>query len=207
MTGKRPFRCHVCGWRGWFDETELRFLTSAQKPLPPQVAGSDVPIPDIRLDDTQGRMPWRTSESGNGGNGSGTDDAAPPRRRVSAAQREAARRGEAAAGEDVLESEECRLESEEGSPEDLLSLDDDRAFELSDLPPDFDEQTGHPVSDKVSTAFHHHARNKSKACPKCGEFVLYRSRTRTIGETLKKQFTRKRPYRCHRCGWRGWLTE
>lgn len=77
--------------------------------------------------------------------------------------------------------------------------------EMTVSPPEFGEQSGRPVSVRVSEAFHHEARNKSWPCPKCAEFALYRSRARTLGELLKKQLTRKRPYRCHRCGWRGWL--
>ncbi|MFA6233136.1 MAG: hypothetical protein WC824_02955, partial [Bacteroidota bacterium] len=77
--------------------------------------------------------------------------------------------------------------------------------EMTVSPPEFSEQSGRPVSVRVNEAFHHEARNKSWPCRKCGEFALYRSRARTLGELLKKQLTRKRPYRCHRCGWRGWL--
>lgn len=252
VTGKRPYRCHVCGWRGWFDETELRFPTSAQKPLPPQVAGRDVPIPDIKLDDACGRMA-RYPSAGGGGRESGAEDAAlqepladgesqqprgeladqeffvfgmpvtsqarnakdsadadrnaresvhPPaataRRRVAFAHRDPLRHG--GAETDGAAGVEKKSESAAGRKE-------NEPAETTDLLPTFDGDTGRPVSDKVSPAFHHHARNKSWACPKCREFTLYRSRARSIIETLKKQFTRKRPYRCHRCGWRGWLTE
>jgi hypothetical protein len=31
-----------------------------------------------------------------------------------------------------------------------------------------------------------------------------RSKTRSALERLRRRFTRKRPYRCHACNWRGW---
>lgn len=39
-------------------------------------------------------------------------------------------------------------------------------------------------------------------CPRCDEAVV---RSRTSGyEFVVKLFTRRRPHRCTRCGWRGW---
>lgn len=252
MTGKRPYRCHVCGWRGWFDETELRFPTSAQKPLPPQVAGKDVPIPDIKLDDACGRMAgYPSGFGGEGGAGAEASalrapladgeslqprgelsdeeffvfgmpitsqardandsadadriaresvhpSAATTRRRVHSAHRDTLRHGGAETDGPVDAEREA---------ENAAGREEGESAETPDLLPVFDGDSGRPVSVKVSPAFHHHARNKSWGCPKCREFTLYRSRARSIIETLKKQFTRKRPYRCHRCGWRGWLTD
>jgi len=32
-----------------------------------------------------------------------------------------------------------------------------------------------------------------------------RSRTRTLSDRIRKQFTAQRPFRCDTCEWRGWL--
>lgn len=40
-------------------------------------------------------------------------------------------------------------------------------------------------------------------CPKCGSPGIYRSRTRSWWERLRKTLTGKYAYRCHSCGWRG----
>jgi len=44
ITGKRPYRCHACGWRGWgedygpkFDESEVELATRALVPDPPNL--------------------------------------------------------------------------------------------------------------------------------------------------------------------------
>jgi predicted RNA-binding Zn-ribbon protein involved in translation (DUF1610 family) len=42
-------------------------------------------------------------------------------------------------------------------------------------------------------------------CPSCHSYAIYRSKLHGIRERLKKHFTIERPYRCHECGWRGWL--
>lgn len=41
-------------------------------------------------------------------------------------------------------------------------------------------------------------------CPQCGEHT-HRSHTRGFGEKLVKTLTSHKTYRCHDCGWRGWL--
>jgi predicted RNA-binding Zn-ribbon protein involved in translation (DUF1610 family) len=46
----------------------------------------------------------------------------------------------------------------------------------------------------------------SVTCPDCGERI-HRSHTRGFNEKLVKAFTPYRAYRCHECGWRGWLTK
>jgi hypothetical protein len=43
-------------------------------------------------------------------------------------------------------------------------------------------------------------------CPKCHSKSLRRSRTRNRWERWRKEITSKRPYRCHACQWRGWLS-
>ncbi len=262
VTGKRPFRCHVCGWRGWFEELELRFPSSAKKPLPPEVAGRDVPIPDFVLDDAHRPQPKvpasnegarpvngtknginlavpaaapenvhsRSGKEARGGplfavmgmeipeqqdnssdsrsQGSGMPgDAAPGENAVSSA--DAASLEELASYENLNDAA-SRTEKRNGTTppgqEPTAARQSSESEEMTVRPPEFDERSGLPVSSKVTQAFHHHARNKSWSCPKCGEFALYRSRARTIGESIMKKLSRKRPFRCHRCGWRGWLT-
>lgn len=44
------------------------------------------------------------------------------------------------------------------------------------------------------------------ACPDCGGRI-HRSHTRGLNEKLVKTFTPYRTFRCHECGWRGWLTK
>jgi predicted RNA-binding Zn-ribbon protein involved in translation (DUF1610 family) len=44
-------------------------------------------------------------------------------------------------------------------------------------------------------------------CPVCGSHRVFRSRTRTRFERLRRELTSKRPYRCHACSWRGWAPE
>jgi hypothetical protein len=41
-------------------------------------------------------------------------------------------------------------------------------------------------------------------CPKCGSPRVHRSRTRSVLERFRKNFTHDRIHRCHGCGWRGW---
>jgi transposase-like protein len=41
-------------------------------------------------------------------------------------------------------------------------------------------------------------------CPQCGEHT-HRSHTRGFREKLVKALTSHKTYRCHECGWRGWL--
>jgi hypothetical protein len=42
-------------------------------------------------------------------------------------------------------------------------------------------------------------------CPNCDSADIHRSRTSSRWERWRRQITGKRPYRCHRCKWRGWL--
>jgi hypothetical protein len=44
-------------------------------------------------------------------------------------------------------------------------------------------------------------------CPVCGSNRVFRSKTRGLLEKFRRQFTVKRPYRCHACDWRGWAAE
>ena len=44
----------------------------------------------------------------------------------------------------------------------------------------------------------------SAPCPQCGHHI-HRSRTRGFVEKLIRVATGYRVYRCHQCGWRGWI--
>ena len=45
----------------------------------------------------------------------------------------------------------------------------------------------------------------SSPCPSCGSREMHRSKGRTLYERLKKAHSVSRVFRCHHCGWRGWL--
>ena len=44
-----------------------------------------------------------------------------------------------------------------------------------------------------------------RACPKCGEFKLNRSRSKNVMEKFLKMVLPMKTYRCHGCHWRGWI--
>jgi len=60
ITGKRPYRCHACDWRGWdvdrgpqFDQDEIEIATEALAPDPPNLKGTSFARPDppsVQLD-------------------------------------------------------------------------------------------------------------------------------------------------------------
>ncbi len=41
-------------------------------------------------------------------------------------------------------------------------------------------------------------------CLQCDSADIHRSRARSLQERLRRHFTAKQLFRCHRCGWRGW---
>ena len=43
-------------------------------------------------------------------------------------------------------------------------------------------------------------------CPKCDSEEYHRSHPRNSYEKLRKAILRQRPYRCHECAYRGWVT-
>ena len=44
-------------------------------------------------------------------------------------------------------------------------------------------------------------------CPACESTRVYPSRVRNPIEKVRQLLTRKRPFRCHECQWRGWALE
>jgi predicted RNA-binding Zn-ribbon protein involved in translation (DUF1610 family) len=45
----------------------------------------------------------------------------------------------------------------------------------------------------------------AQPCLSCGSRNVHRSKARNLYERFKKLHTATRLYRCHDCGWRGWL--
>jgi predicted RNA-binding Zn-ribbon protein involved in translation (DUF1610 family) len=62
VTGKRPYRCRACGWRGWgvddgprLNDPQSEFASRAEAPTPANLQGTalardDHRLPDINLD-------------------------------------------------------------------------------------------------------------------------------------------------------------
>jgi hypothetical protein len=44
-----------------------------------------------------------------------------------------------------------------------------------------------------------------RVCARCGSSRLNRSRHRSFVDSIRRSLTRKRPYRCLACGWKGWV--
>jgi glycosyltransferase involved in cell wall biosynthesis len=44
-----------------------------------------------------------------------------------------------------------------------------------------------------------------QTCPSCASSSAHRSRSRSRAERVRRDLTSDRLYRCHSCGWRGWL--
>ena len=44
-------------------------------------------------------------------------------------------------------------------------------------------------------------------CPRCDSGRIRHSRAKSLWERLRKEVTRKRPYRCPDCDWRGWRVD
>lgn len=69
------------------------------------------------------------------------------------------------------------------------------------------ETEGHLAVQRVGEHFHDDEHHRSVTCPRCATFSLYRSHARDLGERMRKFVTLRRPYRCHACGWRGWVDQ
>ena len=44
-------------------------------------------------------------------------------------------------------------------------------------------------------------------CPSCGKYRYHKSHTRNIYERMRRLLLRQSPYRCHECGYRGWVSK
>ena len=61
LTGRRPYRCHICGWRGWridlgprFDELDREAAARALAPDPPNLEETDferIQPPELSVDE------------------------------------------------------------------------------------------------------------------------------------------------------------
>ena len=171
---KRQFRCHACEWRGWLDETRLRY------PAPPMTEAAPVRDPRdvIPTFDLNGDIPPVSPP---------TESARP-------------------APFPGVETEQPRRESPHpgstpGTP------DSDRPHQDEFHPPDFyhEDRPADASYDVPVEDYRRHKKRSGYDCPKCGSPSLFRSRHRGVMEMIRKNMSDKRPFRCHKCGWRGWL--
>jgi|GEM_PF-1624205 len=200
---KRKFRCHTCDWRGWLDESQLSYPSVSIFTSVTAVAGEDVDIPSIRLEEegaaadryriiTLEREPANSAEAMK--EDATSDEAPPTEESTGHAPTAAVESGpQSVATEPSANARRSPVAAGNGADEELRPPED----MLTDMP--------RPISEKVGTRFHHHSRNTNVACPGCGEYYLFRSRTRSLSEFLRRKLTNKRPYRCQKCGWRGWI--
>jgi predicted RNA-binding Zn-ribbon protein involved in translation (DUF1610 family) len=170
---RRQFRCHSCGWRGWYDETRLRYPAPARSVELPAPDAEDL-IPSI---DLNAELPPASELP--------TPHASP-------------------VADDTLspaQSNKSAAAADNESPKPALSSQDE--FH----PPDFYSQDRPAkLSYDVPVQEYRHRRKKSGYdCPKCSNPSLFRSRHRGMFEFIRKNMSNLRPYRCHKCGWRGWL--
>jgi predicted RNA-binding Zn-ribbon protein involved in translation (DUF1610 family) len=175
------------------EETQLRYSASVVKNRAATNPEYDVDIPEIVLHDITADTASKRRDRG-----SPSSDAA---RAVSGSEKTVPNTEQEGAADCMPEA------SPATQPVPPLSEKETRSEvdEPTELP-SFDDNAGSTVSRTVDPAFHHHARHTAKQCPGCGEATLFRSRSRTFSENVKKRFTSKRLYRCHRCGWRGWMS-
>jgi predicted RNA-binding Zn-ribbon protein involved in translation (DUF1610 family) len=213
---RRPFICGRCGWEGWIDEAFLRYA-SGTKNVPLSVEAESYAIPELDLDDldrTAGPSPDMrrdmtdpraassvlsneriVPEGDSGPQGSGVDRVPDIDLDDPAAEKNAQSQ-DAVAGKNGHGLRQ-------GSP--AAGRTNAGPVVADDSIPAFESDEGSPYSQKVTDDFHHHGRHTGRDCPACHGWTLYRSRTQSIGEALQKTFTTARPYRCHSCGWRGWI--
>ena len=50
-----------------------------------------------------------------------------------------------------------------------------------------------------------HSMPSKIPCPKCNEYSFHKSHTKTFYEKARKKLIQQQPYRCHKCGYRGWV--
>ncbi|MBI5647266.1 MAG: hypothetical protein HY962_10075 [Ignavibacteriae bacterium] len=187
-TLKRVFRCHECGWRGWVDEAKLRYSASGiESVAAPMVEGDDT-IPNFTLDD--GAAP--------------IEAILPPERDIPRPATPAPPPASPTGGAPETPSRSSTFPPDERPAQVIRPPLDDDGFGDVEMP-SIDAQPK-PYSEPQDLEFHSSKRHKGRACPSCGEFRLFRSRPRNIWETLRRKLLGRRPYRCHKCGWRGWFS-
>jgi predicted RNA-binding Zn-ribbon protein involved in translation (DUF1610 family) len=196
FTSKKRFRCHVCSWEGWLDETRLTYPSVSLVGSVPTMNGEEVDIPSILLKDENGRaeehLPSQAQEE----------------RRKELQPSEVAQQLSSRSRRSSDTDREKRSETESKNMASRPSnghMGIGSETQAAASPPELPEAVAEPYSTPVTQGFHHSSRHKAYACPTCNEYNLFRSRSRDLAEFLRKKFTNKRPYRCHTCGWRGWV--
>lgn len=191
---KRIFHCRACDWRGWIEETRLRYPIAElpRDPFMPAPANDDIPAVDIMPRDAVGR---------------GRQDSGPSREiEVSAAFSIDFRDFGAAPGNEI--PPETDLEEFGTDPRPVPDLTEEARIPSRQF--DFDESMMEdrptPTYSAVSEHYHSSPSLPNFCCPACGATALRRSHHRNIFEAIRKRITNSRAYRCHRCGWRGWVT-
>jgi uncharacterized protein with PIN domain len=224
FSAKRKYRCHVCDWKGWLDETRLVYPSISLVGSIPTVSGEDVDIPSILLDTGDAeptfQVPMDASlagteiadahVSGNSDIDSGDRESAGDRAAITAGYHNNDESLSPTAKDALTSrgSEGVQTKEKEKSDRTSTSKNNTGTGDSNTEVNGIDRMTAQipeAVSEKVHSRFHHHSRNKIVICPACSEYTLFRSRTRGIGELLRRRFTNKRPYRCQKCGWRGWV--
>jgi predicted RNA-binding Zn-ribbon protein involved in translation (DUF1610 family) len=177
-SAKRPFRCHQCRWRGWIDETQLRYPVIMESLEAWDQIGDDSDIPNIDLESEVQNAPLSKPTTHED-----KEEFLNWRRR---------------------QPPETSSEAEPSPPAERIVPTSKE--EMIPLAPDTQNSSGNIQQiSYVSRNHHQGTRHTSLACPGCGETSLHRSRVQSIKEAFRRRFTKKRPYRCHKCGWRGWL--
>ena len=191
-TTKRPFRCQQCGWRGWTDEGKLKYpsmhdiAVTRNDEIPAE--NSQVTLPGLDLEFSP------VSE----------DELTLRRNRLAREMRErdeqekngkiASRHEPPSPTDDTSITQEAGR-SEVPSPKSSSLPEDDSSFTTIPI------ERPSPVQIRSSSSM----RGTGRGCPKCGDPSLHRSHARGLKEKLRKMFTNQRPYRCHKCAWRGWV--
>ncbi|HEX7139207.1 MAG TPA: polysaccharide biosynthesis protein, partial [Vicinamibacterales bacterium] len=76
---------------------------------------------------------------------------------------------------------------------------------LTGMIPPCEEPTALPAPDPVVVAVAPAMSSSEQPCPNCGASTLFRSRTKTLSERVRRGFSTQRLFRCTTCRWRGWL--
>jgi hypothetical protein len=205
-SGMRIFRCHACSWRGWLDESKLRYSNTSDGEAHFLLEEGLDAIPDIALDPL-GKAPTAAPRLR-------PDDlpaVARPRlneypEELSLPLQEPEENHHSSPDLPASDRSFSRIQEETVEVDNAPSTRERKRFPGEEELQPFDEDLK-PYSHQEGEQFHSQSRHKGKPCPSCGEYTLFRSRHRNVTEMLRKKFTGKRPYRCHKCRWRGWLAK
>lgn len=176
----RPYRCHECGWRGWLKENDLTYPSTKElMELRKDTLTSEAFRP-ISLNYTfDPNEDIRHHVQSDDGMQNPSIDASP------------------VSGTDAAE------QTVPINPVQEQSVPDSKTGESSNF--DFIFPAERKFADQLTSRSDRGHRGLGRTCPVCGETALHRSHSRGFLEYLKKKFSSKRPYRCNKCMWRGWL--